>query len=84
MVHFVLPIGKHTIVIGEKMLWRITDDGKVHATDSSIANAKCASMDSKNRFFIGTTDGKIYVSENCTDFSLKYLFSDNGLEENKE
>jgi len=82
MIHFILPTGQQTLIIGDKSIWQITDD-RIQRSDISIANAKCAAADGKNRCFIGTTDGKIYVSDNGTNFSLKYFFSDNGLEENK-
>lgn len=83
MIHFILPVDRQTLVIGDRATWVITDGAAVKVVNS-VENAKCAAMDSKNRFFIGTTDGKIYVSDNGTNFSLKYFFSDNGLEENKE
>ena len=83
MIHFILATDRQTLVIGNKAIWRITD-GKISHLENPVANAKCAAVDSKNRFFIGTTDGKIYVADNETDFLLKYFFSDNGLEENKE
>jgi ligand-binding sensor domain-containing protein len=83
MIHFILPADRQTLVIGAKAIWLITDVS-VSRVANPVANAKCAALDSKNRFFIGTTDGKIYISDNGTNFSLKYFFSDNGLEENKE
>jgi len=83
MIHFILPADRQILVIGHNAIWLMTD-GAASKVANSVANAKCAALDSKNRFFIGTADGKIYVSDNGTNFSLKYFFGDNGLEENKE
>jgi ligand-binding sensor domain-containing protein len=83
MINFILPSDHQTLVIGSKAAWRIIA-GKISHIDNPVANAKCAAVDSKNRFFIGTTDGKIYASDDGINFFLKYFFSDNGLEENKE
>jgi hypothetical protein len=77
-----LPSASQTLVIGDKSVWQIADGVVCRLTDP-VANAKCAAFDAKNRFFIGTTDGKIYISDSGTNFTLKYLFSDKGLEENK-
>jgi len=82
MIHFILPSASQTLVIGDKSVWQIADGVVCRLTDP-VANAKCAAFDAKNRFFIGTTDGKIYISDSGTNFTLKYLFSDKGLEENK-
>lgn len=82
MIHFILPSASQTLVIGDKSVWQLVNGVVCKLTDP-VANAKCAAFDAKNRFFIGTTDGKIYISDSGTNFTLKYLFSDKGLEENK-
>lgn len=82
MIHFILPGDGFALIIGDKAMWKLTNDETQKLPDSPDL-AKCAILDARNRFFIGTTDGKIYLSESGTDFRLKYFFSDNGLEEQK-
>lgn len=83
MIHATRPASDSILVIGEKMLWQLCD-GRAEGLENSVSRAKCTAIDTKNRFLIGTTDGRIYMSDNGTDFKLKYTFSENGLEEQKQ
>ncbi|HAE37192.1 MAG TPA: hypothetical protein DCG57_00975 [Candidatus Riflebacteria bacterium] len=80
MIHASMPAENGILVIGEKHLWKLAD-GKAQKLEPSVPLAKCGAVDAKNRFFIGTTDGKIFISDNGTDFKVKYSFGEAGLEE---
>ena len=82
-VYFILTSKSAPLILGEQKICKL-EGASANSIETSVDFSKCAVTDVKNRFFIGTTDGKIYRSENGTEFELKYFFSDNGLEEQKQ
>ncbi|EKE23969.1 MAG: hypothetical protein ACD_6C00280G0001 [uncultured bacterium] len=83
MIHFIQPVKDGALVIGEQSMWRLSTE-HVQKLETAVTHAKCGAVDTKNRFFIGTTDGRIYRSDDGKEFKLQYIFSENGLEEQKQ
>lgn len=79
-VHCLVAHPTGLYAVGSDSLWRISGS-QAELIDAPFDNGKSAVVDDKKNLLIGTTDGKIYRSENGIDYILTIAFNGNGFEE---
>lgn len=79
-VHYLVVHRDELYAMGDATLWKIVQNA-AESINAPFENAKCAVVDSKKNLFIGTMDGKIYRSENGTDYKLIIKYNGTAFEE---
>ena len=81
-INFLVPFSDRLIAGGQLGLWSI----KIVQADEiscEIADAKSAALSPKKILYVGTSDGKLYESDDSLAFRHIMSFTENGLEEHK-
>lgn len=81
-VNFLTIHADRVIAGGDLGIWSIQNSLSTEIT-TDITAPKCAFSDRKNKLFLGTADGRIYLSEDGKNFRHFMSFTEQGLEENK-
>lgn len=79
-VHWLVAHQNGLYAIGDASLWKILQDS-AESLNAPFVNGKCAIVDNKKNLLIGTMDGKIYRSENGTDYKLIIQYNGTVFEE---
>lgn len=80
LIHALANFRDSIFAFGENGAWRISNNS-VTFLSNFPETIKCVAIDAKNCLFLGTTDGKIFKSENGTDITPVIYFTGNGFEE---